>query len=114
MSVETQEQDWIIPDTVVEPLQKAANVLYVLFVIQFIGGLYMDWVTPGEVIIPALSVISKPYPNSGLFLSAILTVILGYLAGKSADIIEEKNKVKFDQTQEWTVDIKGLAAENEG
>lgn len=114
MATESFDEDWIIPESVADPLQKVANVLYLLFGVQFVGGLYIDWAQPGQVVIGPLSVITDPYANSGLFLSAIITIVVGYVCGKAADIIEEKNKVKFDQTQEWVVDIKGLAAENEG
>lgn len=100
--------DAVLSEEVAERLDTISNVLYVLFGLMFVGGLYIDWRTPGLVVVPQFSVVNDPYANSGLFLLAILTVVIGYLISKAADVIEEMNSEEFDQTQEWIVNINGL------
>ena len=74
--------------------------------VLFLGGLWIDWQTPGQVVIDFLVFTDEPYSNSGLFIGAIIVMIIGFVISRTADSIEEFRKEEVeDQTQEWMVDV---------
>jgi len=106
MSQETTEYQQFHQKSISDYLDQAAKALYVLGAILFLGGLWIDWQNPGEVIIDFLVFTDEPYANSGLFIGAIIVMAFGFLISRSADMIEEYRKEEVeDQTQEWVVDV---------
>lgn len=105
MSQETEFQEFhkkSLPDY----MDQVAKLLYALGALLFLGGLWIDWKNPGEVLIDALVFTDEPYANSGLFIGAIIVMIIGFMVSRSADTIVEYRKVEVeDQTQEWMVDV---------
>lgn len=92
--------------TLTDYLDQVAKALYVLGALLFLGGLWIDWQNPGEVLIQSLVFTDEPYANSGLFIGAILVLIVGFVISRVADAIEDYQKEEVaDQTQEWIVDI---------
>ncbi|SHG41171.1 hypothetical protein [Halobaculum gomorrense] len=79
--------------------------LYALAGLHFLGGLYADWKLSGTAIYPWFAIADEPAANSGLFVAAIVILVLGYLASKVGDKIEAHRTEEVDQTQEWTVDV---------
>lgn len=105
MSQETEFSEYR-QKTVVDYLDQAAKALYVLGAVLFLGGLWIDWKNPGQIVIDALVFTDEPYANSGLFIGAIIVMIIGFVVSRSADMIEEYRKEEVeDQTQEWMVDV---------
>lgn len=86
-------------------LLQAANLAYLFAGVLFIGGLYFDWKHTGEMIIPMFAIADEPTANSGLFIAAMLVLVLGYVISRTGLYIESRRVEEVDQTQEWTVDI---------
>lgn len=96
-------------NTVVKRLDQVAKTLFALFGVMFLVAIYIDWQMTGLVVVPPLAILEIPGgSNSGLFLLAIISLLVGYAISKAADWYEEYTKEEFDQTQEWVVDIEGL------
>lgn len=105
MSHETEYQEFH-QKTLPDYLDQAAKFLYVLGALLFLGGLWIDWQNPGEVLLDFLVFTDEPYANSGLFIGAIIVMVIGFVISRSADMIEEYRKEEVeDQTQEWMVDV---------
>lgn len=90
--------------TLPDYLSLAANGLYALAGLSFLGGLLIDWLVPGRLYITPL-VITTETPNSGLFILSIALLLVGYLLSTLGSRIEERRREPVDQTQEWTVDV---------
>lgn len=90
--------------TLPDYLSLAANALYVLAGLSFVGGLLIDWLIPGRLYITPL-VITTETPNSGLFIVSIALLLAGYILSVIGSRIEEYRRETVDQTQEWTVDV---------
>ncbi|WP_435181058.1 hypothetical protein [Halorussus sp. AFM4] len=88
-------------------LELAANVVYASAGVLFLLGLYFDWQRQGEIVISQFALADEPNANSGLFILAILVLIVGYLLSTVADKVVEWQTEEVDQTQEWTVDVGG-------
>lgn len=82
----------------------AAYALYTLATLSFLAGLYIDLTRPDAIIIPLFSIANEP-SNSGLFVLAILLLVVGLLVGKLGNAVAERQVENIDQTQEWTVDV---------
>ena len=97
--------------TLPDYMSLAANLLYAVAGLLFIGGLYYDWQRPGvnffaEVFgTPFLAIADEPHANSGLFILAILLLVFGYLVSIAGETIVNWQTEKVDQTQEWTVSV---------
>ena len=97
--------------TLPDYLTQAANLVYAAAGLLFLVGLYYDWKRPGvnffsEVFGTAfLAIADEPHANSGLFILAILLLVVGYAISRSADAIVSWQTEKVDQTQEWTVSV---------
>jgi hypothetical protein len=89
--------------TLPDYLKRAAYLLYAAASVIFIGGLYLDVVNPDVVVVPPLVIAQDA--NSGLFILAIIVLVIGYAIGKIGHFIQEWRIEDVDQTQEWTVDI---------
>lgn len=85
-------------------LDQAAKGLYLLSSALFVWGLWVDWRSPGEVLIAPLSFAQEPHVNSGLFIGAILLLCIGVVLSKLSVLIEEHKKRGQDQSQEWDVE----------
>lgn len=106
MSQETTEYQQFHQKSISDYMDQAAKALYVLGALLFLGGLWIDWQNPGEVIIDFLVFTDEPYANSGLFIGAIIVMALGFLISRGADMIEDYRTEEIeDQTQEWVVDV---------
>lgn len=92
-------------------LKTAANVVYGIAGVLFMAGLYYDWQHTGQVLISEFALADEPNANSGLFILAIIVLVLGYVISMTGDKIEEWQTEKVDQTQEWTVDVGESAEE---
>lgn len=99
--VESGVGERTVPDT----LQRAASLIYASAGLAFLGGLYADWQMSGQVIIPWFAIADEPAANSGLFILAVLLLIVGFLVSKVADFERERRTEEVDETQEWTVDV---------
>lgn len=82
-----------------------ANVLYGIAGLLFLAGLYVDWREPGKVYIQELVITTGSVSNSGLFILAIIFLVVGFAISKVGRFIQARNVEKVDQTQEWTVDV---------
>lgn len=92
--------------SIVDYLDQIAKGLYVLGALLFLGGLWIDWQNPGQVVIDFLVFTDEPYANSGLFIGAIIVMAVGFLVSRVADLVEDYQAEEVeDQTQEWVVDI---------
>ena len=97
--------------TLPDYLTQVANLVYAAAGVLFIGGLYYDWQRPGINFFaeyfgtPFLAVANEPHANSGLFILAILLLVVGYLVSLTSDAVVSWQTEKVDQTQEWTVSI---------
>ena len=83
----------------------AANVIYGIAGLLFLAGLYVDWRQAGSVYVRPLVIATGEAPNSGLFLLAIIVLVVGFVISKAGRLIKARNVEKVDQTQEWTVDV---------
>lgn len=93
--------------TIVDYLDMVVKGLYTLGAILFVGGLWIDWRSPGDVVFSFLVFTDEPYSNSGMFIMAIIVMIIGFLISRTADFIEERRHVEpEEQTQEWVVDVR--------
>ena len=92
-------------NTLPDYLSMVANALYAVTGLLFLGGLYADWQMGGQVVIQMFAIADEPEANSGLFIAAVILLAIGYTISKVGLFIEERRKVKVDETQEWTVDI---------
>lgn len=90
--------------TVPDYLRLVAYVLYAVAGAVFIIGLYVDVVYPDMVVVSAFTIYQDP-ANSGLFISATIILVIGYVTSKIGQYIQERRIEEVDQTQEWTVDI---------
>ena len=97
--------------TTADYLSLAANVVYALAGILFLLGLYFDWQRQGEILIAQFALADEPNANSGLFILAILVLVVGYLLSILSSKLVEWNTEEVDQTQEWTVDV-GESSDN--
>lgn len=86
-------------------LELAGNVLYALTGVLFLGGLWLDWQSPGEVFIPFLAIADEPNANSGLFIAGVAVLALGWLVAKAGQKVNEMRQEQVDETQEWEVDV---------
>ena len=86
-------------------MQLAGSAMYALTGALFLGGLWFDWQNPGEAIIGVFALADEPNANSGLFIAAVLILVVGFLMSKAGIKIREYRREKVDQTQEWTVDV---------
>ena len=86
-------------------LQTAANVLYAIAGVLFMAGLYYDWQHTGQVLISEFALADEPEANSGLFILAIIVLVVGYAVSRIGQKVEEWQTEEVDQTQEWTVDV---------
>lgn len=97
--------------TLPDYLTLAANIVYAAAGVLFLLGLYFDWHRPGEAVLEnwtgfaLFTLADEPHANSGMFILAIIVLVVGYAISRSADIIDEWQTEDVDQTQEWTVDI---------
>lgn len=97
--------------TLSDYLTLAANIVYAAAGVLFLLGLYFDWHRPGEAVLEnwtgfaLFTLADEPHANSGMFILAIIVLVVGYAISRSADIIDEWQTEDVDQTQEWTVDI---------
>lgn len=92
--------------SLVDYLDQAAKLLYVIGAVLFLGGLWIDWQNPGQVVLDVFVFTDEPYSNSGLFIGAIIVMIFGFAISRGADMIEDYRKEEVeDQTQEWMVDV---------
>lgn len=92
--------------SLVDYLDQAAKLLYVLGALLFLGGLWIDWQNPGQVVLEMFVFTDEPYSNSGLFIGAIIVMIIGFIVSRAADAIEDYRAEEVeDQTQEWMVDV---------
>ena len=92
--------------TAPEYLRRIAYLLYIVFSVVFVIGLYLDVVRPDIVIVSVFTIHQDP-ANSGLFVLAALVLVIGYVISKIGRYIQERRIEEVDQTQEWTVDIGG-------
>ncbi|MFB6160249.1 MAG: hypothetical protein ABEJ61_03625 [Haloferacaceae archaeon] len=107
MATSDSQSSEFLNDDMVDHLDRVAAILYAVFAFSFAGGVFLDWQSPGTVVVAPLTIFSNP-SNSGLFLLGIILLFLGYALSKAADKIEEMNMDHEDETQEWVVNIKGL------
>ena len=91
--------------TLPDQLKLASTLIYAGAGLSFLAGLYADWKLPGQVIIPMFRIANEPEANSGLFIFAVVLLILGYLVSTAAEWERERRTEEVDQTQEWTVDV---------
>lgn len=91
--------------TLPDYLTLVANVLYGLFGVAFVAGLYFDWRLTGQVVVPQFVIAHEPQPNSGLFILSFVLLAIGYVVSRGAAFVEEYRTEKVDQTQEWKVDV---------
>lgn len=87
-------------------LGSLTRILSVLVLGVTFGGLWIDFTTPGQVVLPMFVVTRDPYPNSGLLVAAIvLFVVTIGVAGLSSLLEESGEREPENQTQEWVVDV---------
>ncbi len=92
---------------IVDYLDMIVKGLYTLGALLFLGGLWIDWQSPGEVVFSFLVFTDEPYANSGLFIMAIIVMAVGFLISQIANFIEERRyEEPEEQTQEWVVDVR--------
>lgn len=92
--------------TVTDYLDQLAKGLYVLGALLFLGGLWIDWQNPGQVVVDFLVFTDEPYANSGLFIASIIVMAIGFVVSRLANAIEDyRTEEVEDQTQEWMVDV---------
>ena len=85
-------------------LKLVANVGYVLTAALFLGGLWLDWQSPGMAVIDAFALADEPQANSGLFILAVLVLAVSYLISKAALMVVAYQTEDVDEAQEWVVD----------
>lgn len=91
----------------IDYLDAAVKGLYTLGALMFLGGLWIDWQSPGQVVFSFLVFTDDPHANSGLFIMAIIVMAVGFLVSRTADFIEERRYDEAEeQTQEWVVDVR--------
>ena len=74
-------------------LTLVANVGYVLTAALFLGGLWLDWQSPGMAVIDAFALADEPQANSGLFILAVLVLVISYLISKAALMIVAEHRL---------------------
>jgi hypothetical protein len=86
-------------------LDIVANVGYALTAVLFIGGLWFDWQSPGNAIIPMFALADEPQANSGLIIFSVIVLAVSYLVSLASRKIVEYRTEEVDETQEWVVDV---------
>ena len=86
-------------------LELVANIGYALTAALFLGGLWLDWQDPGNAVINAFALADEPQANSGLFILAVIVLVVSYLISKVAQMVVAYRTEDVDETQEWVVDV---------
>ena len=85
-------------------LNFAGNMLYAVAAGLFVIGFYIDWKHPEMVVIPQFTLADEA--NSGIFVLALIVVVLGYIAHRIVAFIEEWYREEVDQTQAWQLRLE--------
>lgn len=89
-----------------EHLLRVRRVLYIAAGLLFAFGFYYDWKQPGQNLIPMFRIADEPHANSGLFIAAILVVLVGYVIARVAWWFDMRRASEIEEeTQEWEVDL---------